>query len=127
MIKLFKNLWKCFVKGEKGPGYEEPCEKEKLKNNEEYLAKMKEKYRLEIYNRLNSRGKSILDEYEILNYNHLIFMTVPSFKELDGCGQKTAEHMYGTIQDFINGFDDGMVYLHSDQKNKGDDLDFDTL
>ena len=45
-------------------------------------------------------------------------MTVPSFKELDGCGQKTAEHIYNTIQDYINGFDDNMSYLEG---QKGDD------
>lgn len=115
MIKLFKNLWK-FIKGEKGPNYSEPCKKERT---EEQLAAEKEFHRQAIYARLNSRGKRILDDYSILDYNHLVFMTVPGFKELDRCGQKTAEHLYGTIQDYINGFDNSMSYLQ-DMK-EGDD------
>lgn len=116
MIKLFKNLWK-FITGVKGPNYVEyrECKKEQA---DAQRAAMKEFHRSVIYDRLNSRGKRVLDNYSILDYNHLIFMTVPSFKELDGCGQKTAEHIYNTIQDYINGFDDNMSYLEG---QKGDD------
>ena len=107
MIKLFKNLWK-FVKGEKGANY---ATKEAVLdvNIDAYKAKHRQK----IHSRLNSRGKTTLNRYPELEYNHLVFMTVAGFKELDGCGQKTAEHLYGTIQDYLIAFDDDMSYLQA--------------
>lgn len=127
MITLFKNLWK-FVTGTKGPNYVEPVPAtalDALKMGEQQLAEYKALHRKEVHSRLNSRGKTTLNRYPELEYNHLVFMTVPGFKELDGCGQKTAEHIYGTIQDYLRGFDHDMSYLQD--INKGDDLDFDTL
>ena len=121
MITLFKNLWK-FITGTKGPNYVEAVP---AIMGEQQLAEYKALHRKEVHSRLNSRGKTTLNRYPELEYNHLVFMTVPGFKELDGCGQKTAEHIYGTIQDYLRGFDHDMSYL--EDINKGDDLDFDTL
>jgi hypothetical protein len=123
MITLFKNLWK-FVTGTKGPNYVEAVPAITIMR-EQQLAEYKALHRKEVHSRLNSRGKTTLNRYPELEYNHLVFMTVPGFKELDGCGQKTAEHLYGTIQDYLRGFDHDMSYL--EDINKGDDLDFDRL
>lgn len=149
MIRLIKNLWKCFVRGEKAPRNaarnikwnrvvtKEWDKQTALQEGMDHKGSLKcaafkgiSEHALHaahlnaFKSTLNKRGRGVLEGQNSMSYSQLSYMSIDTLVQLEGCGIKTAEHIHQSLQAYMEQYDQEMSYINA---VTGGDSEFDSL